>query len=127
MTSWPKGISAVTLFVEDLDAAKQFYREVFGLPVAFEDGDSAVFKFSNMLVNLLKTTAASELIDPAAVATPEAGSRFQFTIEVDDVDAMCGELASRGVQLLNGPIDRPWGVRTASFRDPGGHIWEIAK
>jgi lactoylglutathione lyase len=32
-----------------------------------------------------------------------------------------------GVQLLNGPIDRPWGVRTASFKDPAGHIWEIAK
>jgi catechol 2,3-dioxygenase-like lactoylglutathione lyase family enzyme len=127
MSAWPKAIGAVTLFVEDLDAAKQFYREVFGLPVAFEDDDSAVFKFSNMLVNLLKTTAASDLIDPAAVATREAGSRFQFTIEVDDVDAMCAQLASRGVQLLNGPIDRPWGIRTASFRDPGGHIWEIAK
>lgn len=127
MSSWPKGIGAITLFVEDLDAAKQFYQEVFALPVAFEDDDSAVFKFSNALVNLLKTTAASELIDPALVATNEAGSRFQFTIEVDDVDATCAELASRGVQMLNGPIDRPWGVRTASFRDPGGHIWEIAK
>ena len=127
MSSWPKGIATVTLFVEDLDAAKQFYRNVFGLPVAFEDDDSVVFKFSNMLVNLLKTTAAGELIDPALVATREAGSRFQFTIEVDDVDATCVELASRGVQLLNGPIDRPWGVRTASFRDPCGHIWEIAK
>jgi catechol 2,3-dioxygenase-like lactoylglutathione lyase family enzyme len=127
MSSWPKGIATVTLFVEDLDAAKQFYRNVFGLPVAFEDDDSVVFKFSNMLVNLLKTAAAGELIDPARVATREAGSRFQFTIEVDDVDATCAELAARGVQLLNGPIDRPWGVRTASFRDPGGHIWEIAK
>ena len=127
MSAWPKGIGAITLFVEDLDAAKQFYREVFGLPVAFEDGDSAVFKFSNTLVNLLKTAAASDLIDPAAVATREAGSRFQLTIEVDDVDATCVQLASRGVQLLNGPMDRPWGVRTASFRDPGGHIWEIAK
>ncbi|MDQ3782600.1 MAG: VOC family protein, partial [Actinomycetota bacterium] len=29
--------------------------------------------------------------------------------------------------LLNGPVDRPWGVRTASFRDPAGHIWEIAR
>ena len=37
------------------------------------------------------------------------------------------ELARRGVTLLNGPMDRPWGVRTASFVDPGGHIWEIAK
>ena len=127
MSSWPKGISTITLFVEDLEATKQFYREVFGLPVAFEDGDSAVFKFSNMLVNLLKATAAPELIEPAAIAAREAGSRFQFTIDVDDVDAMCKELASRGVELLNGPIDRPWGVRTASFCDPAGHIWEIAR
>ncbi len=49
-----------------------------------------------------------------------------FTIEVDDVDAVCARLADRGVELLNGPMDRPWGIRTASFRDPGGHIWEIA-
>ena len=55
------------------------------------------------------------------------GSRFQLTINVDDVDAICAELARRGVELLNGPLDRPWGVRTASFVDPGGHIWEIAK
>ena len=127
MGSWPSGIGAITLFVEDLDAAKRFYREVFGLPVKFEDDDSAVFDFGNTQVNLLKTSAASELVEPAAVASREAGSRLVFTLEVDDVDAMCAELATRGVELLNGPMDRPWGIRTASFSDPGGHIWEIAK
>ena len=126
MGPWPKGIGAITLFVEDLAAARQFYRDAFGLPVAFEDDDSAVFDFGNTIINLLRTTAAPELIEPAAVASREAGSRFQFTIQVDDVDAMCAELATRGVELLNGPVDRPWGVRTASFSDPGGHIWEIA-
>ena len=30
------------------------------------------------------------------------------------------------VEDREGPMDRPWGIRTASFRDPGGHIWEIA-
>ena len=44
----------------------------------------------------------------------------------DDVDATVDELKSRGVELLSGPMDRPWGTRTASFRDPGGHIWEVA-
>ena len=73
------------------------------------------------------TWATDELIGPAVAASPEAGVRFQFTIDVDDVDAMCMELARRGVELLNGPMDRPWGIRTASFRDPAGHIWEIAK
>ncbi len=125
--AWPTGISAITLFVEDVADARDFYREVFGLPVFFEDPDSAVFNFGNTLVNLLKTTAAIELIEPAAVAPRMAGSRLQLTITVDDVDATCAELARRGVELLNGPIDRPWGVRTASFSDPAGHIWEIAK
>lgn len=126
-TSWPKGIGAITLFVDDLDAAKRFYKEVFDLPIAFEDRDSAVFNFGNTLINLLTTPAAVDLIAPASVAPPETGSRLQLTIQVDDVDATCAELAKRGVEVLNGPMDRPWGVRTASFRDPGGHIWEIAR
>ena len=125
--SWAKGIFAITLFVEDLGAAKEFYRKAFDLPVIFEDPNSAVFKFGGTLINLLKTDAADELVAPGRVAGREAGARFVFTIQVEDVDARCAQLTARGVQLLNGPMDRPWGVRTASFMAPGGHIWEIAK
>jgi catechol 2,3-dioxygenase-like lactoylglutathione lyase family enzyme len=124
---WPKSIFAITLFVEDLKTAREFYQATFGLPVVYEDKNSAVFKFGDTLINLLVTTAADELINPAKVASREAGSRMVFTIHVDDVDAMCADLTARGVKLLNGPMDRPWGIRTASFSDPGGHIWEIAK
>jgi catechol 2,3-dioxygenase-like lactoylglutathione lyase family enzyme len=127
MNSWPGGIAAITLFVEDLDAARRFYAEVFHLPVYFEDPQSAVFQFGATLVNLLRVSEAPELIEPAAVAGPDAGSRFVFTLEVDDVDATCAELREHGVELLNGPMDRPWGPRTASFRDPAGHIWEVAQ
>ena len=123
----PTDITAITLFVEDLAGAKQFYENVFGLPVFYEDPNSAVFKFGNTLINLLKITEADELIRPAKVAGQQAGSRFVFTITGEAVDAMCTELAARGVTLLNGPMDRPWGIRTASFMDPAGHIWEIAK
>jgi catechol 2,3-dioxygenase-like lactoylglutathione lyase family enzyme len=126
-SSWPKGIGAITLFIEDLAAARAFYLEVFGLPVLFEDADSVVFSFGNTIINLLAASAVPELIEPAAVAPRDAGSRFQLTVEVDDVDVVCARLSERGVTLLNGPMDRPWGVRTASFVDPGGHIWEIAK
>ena len=126
MGSWPAGISAITLFVEDLAETKAFYQKVFGLPIHYEDDASAVFNFGNTLINLLKVSEAHELIAPATVASPDAGSRLQFTISVDDVDAMCAELSARGVELLNGPMDRPWGIRTASFRDPAGHLWEVA-
>jgi lactoylglutathione lyase len=125
LTAWPGSIDAITLFVEDLGAAKRLYAEVFDLPIHFEDDASAVFNFGNTLINLLKTDAAHELVAPADVASPDAGARAQLTLTVDDVDAMCAQLTSRGVQLLNGPMDRPWGLRTASFRDPSGHIWEI--
>jgi catechol 2,3-dioxygenase-like lactoylglutathione lyase family enzyme len=122
-----RNVDCITVFVEDLQSSKSFYQEAFGLSVVFEDNNSAVFKFGNMGINLLKIPAARELIDPGTVASREAGSRFQFTIGVDDVDAICTELNLRGVALLNGPMDRWWGVRTASFTDPDGHIWEIAQ
>lgn len=122
-----KGIDAITLFVEDLDEAKRFYQDIFGLPIHYEDSNSAVFRFGETLINLLKIGEAPRLIGPAVVASRESGSRFQFTIEVEDVDATGQELVNRGVRLVNGPIDRPWGIRTASFFDPAGHIWEIAQ
>ncbi len=125
--AWPSGIKAITLFFEDLQAARTFYQEVFGLPVIFEDANSVVVEFGSTLANLLKAEAAGQLVAPAPVADREAGARFQLTVEVDDVDATCTKLRARGVELLNGPMDRPWGIRTASFVDPGGHIWEIAQ
>jgi catechol 2,3-dioxygenase-like lactoylglutathione lyase family enzyme len=125
--TWAKNIFAITLFTEDLDASKQFYQDIFGLSLVFEDPNSAVFKIGDTLINVLKISEAQELVEPAKVASHASGSRLVFTIHVDDVDALCAELTSRGVELINGPMDRPWGVRTASFSDPGGHIWEIAK
>jgi len=127
MQTWPGGIEAITLFVEDLASTRQFYQDAFGLPIEFQDDDSAVFRFGHTLINLLAVTEAPGLIAPAPVASPDAGVRFQFTLSVDDVDAACADLKARGVELLNGPMDRPWGIRTASFRDPAGHIWEIAR
>ena len=122
-----KSLDAVTLFVKDPQQSKVFYRDVFGLPVHFEDDNSVVFMLDNQLLNLLALSQAPGLIEPAKVAALESGSRFQFTIAVDDTDAVCEELARRGVTLLNGPMNRPWGVRTAAFADPDGHVWEVAQ
>ncbi len=124
--SWPAAITAITLFVDDVAAAKAFYVEVFGLDVHYEDGVSVVFDFGNTLVNLLQSSEAIDLIAPASVSSAADGAAVQFTITVDDVDATCELVIARGATLLNGPIDRPWGIRTAAFRDPAGHIWEIA-
>jgi catechol 2,3-dioxygenase-like lactoylglutathione lyase family enzyme len=120
------GVTAITLFVDDLGAAREFYGRAFGLPVMYEDRNSAVFNFGNTLINLLQAGEADALIGPAHVAAESAGARAQMTITVDDVDAIYSQLRARGVEFVNGPIDRPWGIRTACFADPAGHIWEIA-
>jgi catechol 2,3-dioxygenase-like lactoylglutathione lyase family enzyme len=122
-----KSVGAITLFVEDPQRSKAFYEKVFELPVLFEDDNSAVFQFDNTIINLLARREAPELIAPAAVASPGAGSSFQFSIWVDDTYAVCEQLAALGVELLNGPVDRVWGMRTATFTDPDGHVWEIAQ
>jgi lactoylglutathione lyase len=127
VTAALKSVGAITLFVEDPRRSQSFYEEVFDLPVIWEDEDSAAFKFDNTIVNLLRIPAARDLIEPGSVASRDAGSRFQLTIWVDDADAVSQELATHGVELLNGPMNREWGVRTASFTDPDGHIWEIAQ
>jgi catechol-2,3-dioxygenase len=46
-------IDVITLFVEDLADSKRFYQRVFGLPVAFEDENSAVFKFDNTTIAVI--------------------------------------------------------------------------
>ncbi len=119
-------ISAMSLFVEDLAAARAFYLEVFGVEVVFEDANSVAMRFENLIVNLLRAESAREIVAPGAVAGPDAGSRFQLSVWVADVDAVCKALQARGVALLTGPVDRPWGRRTANFVDPAGHSWEVA-
>lgn len=127
MTTAVNTLSAISLFVEDLDAAKDFYIRVFEVPIVFEDDTSAVAKFENLLVNLLKVESAAEIVEPGHVAARDAGSRFQISIWVADVDAVCTRLQRVGVRILTGPRDRPWGMRTANFVDPAGHSWEIAQ
>ena len=119
-------VGAITLFIEDRQRAKAFYEKAFDVEPVYEDENAVAFQFENMVVNLLVTREAHGLIGPAVVAEQEAGARFQLTIWVDDTNAVCEELARRGVELLNGPIDRRWGLRTAAFADPDGHIWEVA-
>ena len=93
----------------------------------FEDEVSAVMGLGGTMLNVLQAAEAPPLVEPAGVTAAASGSPLIFTIKVKDVDAVCADLARHGVRLLNGPIDRPWGRRTAAFADPDGHVWEIAQ
>jgi catechol 2,3-dioxygenase-like lactoylglutathione lyase family enzyme len=126
MTEWDKRLSAVNLIVGDLEAVKAFYRQAFGLEPLHEEDDLAVFRLGETFFALrhdpARPTAPSE--EYLRLAQEGVG---QFSIRVDDVDAVHAELVGRGVTFIDGPADRYWGVRTVSFADPGGYTWAIAK
>jgi catechol 2,3-dioxygenase-like lactoylglutathione lyase family enzyme len=118
--------TAITLFVSDIKRSTEFYSSVFGGTPIFADDVSTAYKFGGIIVNLLAQTEAVELITPAKVGDPGTGSRVQLTVSVDNCDAAVAEVTAHGATILNGPIDRPWGPRTAAFADPDGHVWELA-
>jgi catechol 2,3-dioxygenase-like lactoylglutathione lyase family enzyme len=120
-------LEGITLFVEDLAAARTFYTDVFGLEVVYNDDDSAVAKLKNVMINLLVVSEAHGLIAPAPVAAAGMGARALLTINVNDVDSVVAELEEDDVKLINGPVDQPWARRTAAFADPAGNVWEIAQ
>lgn len=126
MSDWQKNIGAITLFVEDTGRSSSFYQQVFELQPMFEDATDVGFHLGNTMLFLTKSSEAGRLISPAVVGKPGNGPRHVFAIIVDDVNAVCAELAKKEVTLLNGPEDRAWGMRTANFQDPDGYVWEIA-
>jgi catechol 2,3-dioxygenase-like lactoylglutathione lyase family enzyme len=120
-------IEVITLFVEDLAAARAFYENVFGLEVVHADENSAVVRLENLMINVLRAERAETLVEPRPVGAGDAGARLLLTIQVADADDAYEELKRHGVTILNGPVDRPWGRRTVAFTDPAGHVWEIAQ
>ena len=125
MAEWEKQITALTLVVGDLDRSKTFYREVFGLPPLDEEVDLAIFGFKNMYV-ALRRDPAHQPPGREVLALAEKGVG-QFSIRVEDVDAVCAEVGEHGVTVISGPADREWGMRTITFADPDGYIWQIAQ
>ncbi|WP_234680322.1 VOC family protein [Bradyrhizobium monzae] len=123
----PAEVEVITLFVDDIASSKAFYAKVFTSETVWEDAVSSVLRFGGLLINLLAMSQAPQLVEPLPVAPSSPGARALLTIRVADVDEVCSALKGMGVDLLNGPMDRPWGRRTAAFADPSGHVWEIAQ
>jgi lactoylglutathione lyase len=122
-----KDVGAVILFVEDVARSKAFYRDLLGLDVQFEDDESVGFKIKGLAFIVLQVDRARVQLQDEPTATPTAGATAFLTSFTDDVNALHADLAGRGIAFFQHPADQPWGVRTAYFKDPDGHVWEIAQ
>lgn len=117
----------VVLFADDFDALMEFYSKKVGLPVRLRAEGYAEFAIEGAKFALLARARATELVGDAQGGGPAAGSdACSVTVLVEDVERVFRELSGRGVAFIGTPQDRPWGQRSVYFRDPEGHLVEIA-
>jgi lactoylglutathione lyase len=115
-------IGYVILYVSDLDASIEFYRDVVGLPYRFTDSGYAEFATEGTRFALYERRRAEWLTGRTVTPGPAA----EIVLLVDDVDAHARRLAALGTTVLSGPADRPWGHRTVHIADPDGFVVELA-
>ncbi len=121
----PDPARAVTmLYVTDVAASRDFYREVVGLVPTLDAGSYVEFAWGNLVLGLRSRDNATGQFG-ALVAPDRARLTHQITVEVDDPDALAARLVARGTEVVHPPTDQPWGMRSASFLDPDGHLFEV--
>jgi lactoylglutathione lyase len=122
-----KSVNVLTLFVEDQLRSKQFYEQIFDVVGVDEGHGTVIFQFDNLFLRLLeREEAEGEMLGQVPVGDAGARRTVQLAFRVQDADALCSELAERGIPIVYGPVDRPWGVRSAAFVDPDGHVWQFS-
>jgi catechol 2,3-dioxygenase-like lactoylglutathione lyase family enzyme len=112
---------AIRIFVDDLTAARRFYQETLGLPLAWDEEDSLGFDVGgNLIVESVPRSAKAE--DRALV-----GRFVGCSLEVNNVEKACKALSAKGVVFTGPPERQPWGGTLAHFKDPSGNILTLVE
>lgn len=128
----PSAILESALYVDDLDAAEHFYREVLGLSViAKAPGRHVFFRCGDGV--LLLFVAEATRVPPAPGArlpVPPHGTtgdgHLCFTATAAEIDAWRKRLGEAGV-AIEAEVEWPKGGRSIYFRDPSGNSLEFAE
>jgi len=110
-----KSLCAVRIFVDDLDRARRFYRDVLELDEKSAGPEWAVFDIDGRDI----------VIEAMAADDPEralVGRLLAVSFAVDDIDGAYRNLVAKGVSFPAPPEMQPWGGILAFPRDPDGNI-----
>jgi uncharacterized protein len=126
-------ISVMTLGVENLERAVEFYRDGLGLPTAgivgteFEHGAVAFFDLQSQ-VKLAVWARDNLAYDTGLPKTAPCPTDFTIGHNVtrkDEVDEVMEQARKAGARILKTAQDTFWGGYAGYFQDPDGHVWEI--
>ena len=120
-------ISMITLGVRNLAESVKFYEEGLGFPRLDSPPEVAFFTLNGTWLGLYGRDALA-----ADATVPAEGSGFEsFTLahNVDSetgVDEVINQAIEAGATLVKKPEKVFWGGYSGYFKDPDGHLWEVA-
>lgn len=118
-----RSLDYTVIFARDMPAMRVFYAEVLGFPLHRELGPRWVeFRVG---ANILALTERGLVFDDPPTPAGALSLQLAFRVAPGEVATSAATLAERGVALISGPTDQPWGHRTLFFRDPDGNVLEI--
>jgi catechol 2,3-dioxygenase-like lactoylglutathione lyase family enzyme len=124
------GVLETALYVDDLDRAHDFYAEVLALGRLYRDSRMCAFAVGGRSVLLLFRRGASRqtVTMPGGTIPPHDGEgplHVAFAVGKEDLSRWEDRLRRRGIEI-EGRTDWPRGGRSVYFRDPDGHLLELA-
>ena len=120
-------ISMITLGVRDLAASIKFYEEGLGFPRMESLPEVAFFTLNGTWLGLYEREALAE--DATVSAEGHGFESFSLAHNVQseaDVDEVISQAIEAGATLVKKPQKVFWGGYSGYFKDPDGHLWEVA-
>lgn len=120
-------ISMITLGVTDLEKSVKFYEEGLGFPKKESSPEVAFFTLNGTWLGLYGREALAE--DAMVSAEGSGFNSFALAHNVaseDEVDKTMAQALAAGATLAREPQQVFWGGYSGYFKDPDGHLWEIA-
>ncbi len=112
-----------TLSVADVAASLEWYTNRVG----FESAYSLPMPGGGLAMAHVRWRKYADLLlvpdsDPSNTAHPKGiGVSFSLLVDTTTIDEMASDLTNSGVEIAEGPIDRPWNTRDIVVHDPDGY------
>ena len=126
-------VTVITLGVDDLDRAVQFYRDGLGWMTEgvvgreIEHGAVAFFDLdggARLALWPRRSLAADTQLTPG-VRSPTEFSLGHNVGSRGEVDAAIARATAAGARVVKRPQPTSWGGYAGYFQDPDGHLWEV--
>lgn len=119
------------LFVEDYKACYKFYHDLLGLEATFTSETDTYIELTDGSVKLTLLNR-KEIIGHFGRETPlffnQKNDSVALSFLVDDVEAACGYLKEKEVEIVRPPWNfADWGIKAALVRDPDGNLIELSQ